>query len=174
MAARPKRLPKQPKPQPKAPPGLEPKLEYVFSVRVRFERVHWVRPSNTGMTRGGVYLDDGEFEGPNIRGRVIPLSGGDWGQVRADGVIDFDARYMLETHDGAVIYLQSRGYRWHPPEVAEKLNRRKPVDARQYYMRVAPKFEAPAGPYEWLNKYVFIGMGEKTPEGNCIHYYRVL
>jgi hypothetical protein len=41
-------------------------------------------------------------------------------------------------------------------------------------MRAAPKFEAPEGKYSWLNKYVFVGVAEKTPAGNMIHYYKVL
>jgi hypothetical protein len=39
---------------------------------------------------------------------------------------------------------------------------------------VAPKFEAPAGKYNWLNRYVFVGVADKTPSGNCIHYYKIL
>lgn len=33
----------------------------------------------------------------------------------------------------------------------------------------APKFEAPAGKYEWLSKDVFVGAAEKTPAGDRIH-----
>ena len=54
---------REPMTQRPKPPGLKPKLDYAFTVRIRFERVHWVRPSNTGMTRAAVYLDDGEFAG---------------------------------------------------------------------------------------------------------------
>jgi len=43
-----------------------------------------------------------------------------------------------------------------------------------YYMRVSPKFEAPAGKHEWLSRYVFVGVAEKTPAGNQIHYWKVL
>ena len=57
-------------------------------------------------------------------------------------VIDFDARYMLKTDDGAVIYLQNRGYRWGPPEIMAAMARRdhgvdeEPVAARR---RDAPR-----------------------------------
>ena len=43
-----------------------------------------------------------------------------------------------------------------------------------FVFRAAPKFEAPAGKYDWLNRYVFVGVAEKTPAGNQIHYYKVL
>jgi hypothetical protein len=161
---------------PASPPGLKPKLEYAMTVRLRFrrERSHWVRPSSTGMTRAAIIIDDGEFAGPNIKGTVAPSSGGDYPLVRADGIIDFDARYVLVTDDGAVIYLQSRGYRWHSPEVTERLNNLEEVDPAEYYFRVAPKFDAPEGPYSWLNHHIFIGMGERVPDGNRIHYYKLL
>src|SRR5262249_36082949 len=113
-------------------------------------------------------------EGPEIKGIVIPHSGADWPFWRPDGVIDFDARYMLKTDDDAIIYLQNRGYRWGSKEAMEAMSRNEPVPFDSYYMRVAPKFEAPAGRYEWLSKYVFVGVAEKTPGGNQIHYWKVL
>jgi hypothetical protein len=151
-----------------------PKLEFAFTVRIRFERAHWVRPSNTGMVRAAILLDDGEFEGPNIRGKVVPISGGDFPLVRADGVIDFDARYLLQTDDGATIYLQSRGFRWHDEETTARLNKLEEVDPSLYYFRVAPKFDAPSGKHDWLNRHIFVGFGERLPDGNRIHYFKVL
>jgi hypothetical protein len=41
-------------------------------------------------------------------------------------------------------------------------------------MRVAPKFEAPEGPHEWMNRHVFVGVAEKLPGANRIHYCVVL
>jgi hypothetical protein len=41
-------------------------------------------------------------------------------------------------------------------------------------MRVSPKFEAPEGPHEWLSRHVFVGVAEKTPGANRIHYFVVL
>jgi hypothetical protein len=48
------------------------------------------------------------------------------------------------------------------------------VEDNLYYMRTVPKFEAPAGKYDWLNRHVFVGRAEKTPEGNRIHYFKVM
>lgn len=42
-----------------------------------------------------------------------------------------------------------------------------------YYMRTSPRFEVAEGPHDWLAKHVFVGRGEKTPEGNKIHYFMV-
>lgn len=154
---------------------LEPRLEYAFTVTIRLRPpAVYLRPSLSGSERAAIYLEDGQFEGPNIRGRVLPGSGGDWPLVRPDGVIDFDARYMLEVDDGTLIYMQNRGYRWGSPEVMERLRRQEAVDPTQYYMRVSPRFEVPQGKHDWLARYVFIGIAEKTPRGNRIAYYKVL
>ncbi len=153
---------------------IEPRFEYALTITITLDRAYWVRPSLYGSERWGAYLKDGWFEGPQIKGIVLPNSGADWPMWRQDGVIDFDARYMLQTDDGAVIYLQNRGYRWGSKEVMDAMSRREEVDPNAYYMRVSPKFEAPAGKYEWLSRYVFVGVAEKTPEGNQIHYWKVL
>lgn len=148
--------------------------EYAFTVAITLGEVFWVKPTSEGATRGAVYAMSGEVTGPNIRGIVIPQSGGDWPLVRPNGVIDFDARYLLKTDDGVVIYMQNRGYRWGSPEVMAAMSRHEPVPAGSYYMRTTPKFDAPEGRYDWLSRHVFVGVAEKTPKGNAIHYYKIL
>ena len=87
--------------------------------------------------------------------------------------VDFDARYLLEAEDGAIIYMQNRGYRWASAEVMERLRRNEPVPSHEYYMRVTPKFDAPEGPHAWMAQHVFVGTAEKVPHGNRIHYFMV-
>lgn len=156
------------------PTHTPPQLEFAFAVRIRLHPATYLGKSPLGNERAAVYVQEGSFEGPGIRGRVVPDSGGDWATVRPDGVLDFDARYLLETDDGVTIYLQNRGYRWASEEVMARQRRREPVDPSEYYMRASPKFEVQAGPYDWLMKYVFVGVAEKIPEGNVISYYKVL
>jgi hypothetical protein len=156
------------------PAQFEPRLEFAFTVKITLERAYWVRPPDIGAVRAGIYLKDGTFEGPHIRGIVIPGSGADWPLVRPNGVIDFDARYMLQVDDGTVIYLQNRGFRWGPQAVMDAMARNEPVDHSSYYFRTSPKFEAPEGPHAWVNNHIFIGVGEKVPRGNQIHYYKLL
>ena len=153
---------------------IQPRLEFAFSIRIRLKPATYMGVSPWGNERAAVYLDEGSVEGPDIRGRVVPGSGGDWAVVRPDGVLDFDARYLLETDDGVTIYLQNRGYRWASEEVMAKMRRREEVDPSEYYMRVSPRFEVRSGKYDWLTKYVFVGIAEKIPEGNVISYYKVL
>lgn len=157
------------------PHPFAPQFEYAFSIGITLTKPYWLRPTTMGATRAAIYAAEGTVEGPGIKGRVVPMSGGDWPLLRPDGVIDFDARYLLELEDGTIIYLQNRGYRWaYTPEVAERMSRNEPVDPSDYYMRVSPKFDVPAGPYDWLAKYVFVGVAEKIPGANRIHYFKVL
>lgn len=151
-----------------------PKLEHAFTIELLLTTSHWLRPSAMGETRAAVFVASGTVTGPRLRGRVMPMSGGDYPLVRPNGVIDFDARYLLEAEDGAVIYMQNRGYRWASAEVMERLRRNEPVPSHEYYMRVTPKFDAPQGPHEWLTQHVFVGTAEKVPHGNRIHYFVVL
>jgi len=151
-----------------------PKLEHAFTISIELIGLQWVKPSSQGATRAAVYAASGKVEGPRLNGKVIPMSGGDFPLVRPNGVIDFDARYLLEADDGAVIYMQNRGYRWGSEEAMTRMSRNEPVAADEYYMRVCPKFDAPEGPHEWLSRHVFVGVAEKIPGANRIHYFVVL
>ena len=157
------------------PHPYAPKCEHAFTISIELTGFRQVLPSAMGQTRAAVYAGSGTIEGPRLNGKVIPMSGGDFPLVRPNGVIDFDARYLLEADDGAIIYLQSRGYRWaKTPEIAERMSRNEDVGPDDYYMRVSPKFDAPAGPHEWMAKHLFIGVAEKLPGSNRIHYFVVL
>ena len=161
-------------PEPFNPDQLKPALEYAFTVTLVLGKAMYLKPTGMGATRAAVYLTEGSFAGPIIRGRVLPNSGADWPLVRPDGVIDFDARYMLEEDDGTLIYLQNRGFRWGSDEAMQQMADRQEIDPGKYYMRVSPKFDVPQGKHDWLARYIFVGVGEKIPSGNSIHYYKVL
>lgn len=118
-------------------------------------------------------MTEGDFAGPHVRSRVTPTIGADWALLRPDGVIDFDAPYMFETDDGTLIYIQNRGCRWGTTASMAALRERQEVADDAYYMRTSPRFEVAEGPHDWLAKHVFVGRGEKAPEGNNIHYFMV-
>ncbi len=152
-----------------------PRLEHAFTISIELSAPYWVTPSVRGETRAAIYAKSGTVEGPRLTGKVIPMSGGDFPLSRESGVIDFDARYLIEASDGAIIYLENRGYRWARDEgISEKLRNNQAVSFDDYYMRVTPKFDAPAGPHEWMSKHVFVGVAEKIPGANRIHYFVVL
>jgi hypothetical protein len=88
-------------------------------------------PQELGATPLGrrriIGITGGRFSGARLSGRVLP-GGADWQVIRADGVADLDARYTLETDDGALIYVRNNGYRHGPPEVLQQLAAGMPVD----------------------------------------------
>ncbi len=125
-------------------------------------------PRSLGATPFGerriVRITGGSFEGPRLRGTVLP-EGGDWLLLRADGVLQLDVRATLQTDDGHLIYMTYRGVRHGPPAVIERLNRGEAVDPDEYYFRTAPFFETAAEPYGWLNRIVAVATGERLPGG---------
>ena len=157
-----------------------PELEFAFEVRLRFTRVQNIVSMPTGAGRGAVYVDSGEFSGPNIKGKAVPNSGGDYALFRPDGVLAFDARYMLQEDDGTLILMQNRGYLWgRHPDTMQRLRDMAfsggpTVDAADYYLRAAPTFEVQAGKHDWLMRHVFVGFGERKSDGNLLRYFKVL
>ena len=157
-----------------------PGLEFAFEVRLRFTRVQNIASMPTGAGRGAVYVDSGEFSGPHIRGKAVPNSGGDYALFRPDGVLQFDAKYMLQESDGTLILMQNRGFLWgRNPDTMQRLREMAfaggpTVDPSEYYLRAAPTFEVETGKHDWLMRHVFVGVGERKADGNLVRYFKVL
>jgi hypothetical protein len=115
-------------------------------------------------TRTTVPIASGHFEGPRLRGKVLP-GGGDWTLLRGDGVLELDLRVTLETDDGALIHFASFGLRHGPPDVLAALARGERVDPAAYYFRMLPRFETAHPKYAFLNQIVAVGTGDRRPEG---------
>ena len=125
-------------------------------------------PQKIGPVPGGVRVTvpivEGTFEGPRLRGRVLP-GGGDWTLLRPDGVLELDLRITLQTDDGALVYLTSFGLRHGPPEVIAALGRGEEVDPAKYYFRTTPRFETSAQRYEFLNRLLAVATGDRRSSG---------
>ncbi|TMQ66916.1 MAG: DUF3237 domain-containing protein [Candidatus Eisenbacteria bacterium] len=115
-------------------------------------------------TRVIAAIAGGTFEGPRLRGKVLP-GGGDWTLLRPDGVLELDLRITLETDDGALIGMSSFGLRHGPAEVLAALSRGEPVDPSEYYFRTAPRFETSAPQYAFLNRVLAIASGDRRAGG---------
>ena len=115
-------------------------------------------------TRAIAPITGGVFEGPRLRGKVLP-GGGDWTLLRSDGVLDLDLRITLETDDGVLIFMSSLGLRHGPPDVLAALARGESVDPSRYYFRTTPRFETSAQPYAFLNRLIAIASGDRRPGG---------
>ena len=115
-------------------------------------------------TRSFVPVTGGDFEGPRLRGKVLP-GGGDWTLLRSDAVLELDLRITLETDDGALISMTSFGLRHGPPEVLAALARGESVDPSKYYFRTTPRFETSAPQYSFLNRVIAIASGDRRANG---------
>jgi Protein of unknown function (DUF3237) len=115
-------------------------------------------------TRATAPITSGHFEGPRLRGRVLP-GGGDWTVLRSDGVLELDLRVTLETDDGALIHMTSFGLRHGPPEVLAALARGESVDASRYYFRTTPRFETGHAKYAFLNRLLAVASGDRKAAG---------
>jgi uncharacterized protein DUF3237 len=114
----------------------------------------------------------GTFEGPDIRGRVLP-GGSDWQIIHSDGLSELDTRYTLQTDDGRLVYVQNRGIRHAPPEVMRRLLAGEPVDPSLVYFGTTPTFETEAPDLQWLTRSIFIGTGERHPSAVVIRFWRL-
>jgi hypothetical protein len=120
-----------------------------------------------------VPIEGGEFEGPRIRGQVLPF-GADWMLIRPDGVAVIDVRATLRTDDDALIHMRYSGYRHGPTDIMQALADGEDVDAATYYFRIAVILETGAEKYSWLNRIVAVGTGRRIPEGPIYDVYEVL
>jgi hypothetical protein len=117
-------------------------------------------------------IASGSFEGPRLRGRVLP-GGGDWTLLRSDGVLELDLRITLETDDGALIHMASLGLRHGPPEVLAALGRGEPVDPSNYYFRTTPRFETAREKYAFLNRMLTVATADRKATGPIYTIYEV-
>ena len=85
----------------------------------------------------------GKFWSADLNGSILE-GGGDWQNIRPDGVVEIDTRYTLKTDDGALIYLTNQGLR----------------DGG--YMRTFSRFESNDARYAWVNKRLFVSDGAKV------------
>src|SRR2546427_1969332 len=92
-------------------------------------------------TRRTAPLSGGSFEGPRLRGTVLPGGSADWLLLRVDGVLELDLRATLRTDDGAVVSMRSFGLRHGPPEGIAAVARGETVDPTTYYFRTTPRVE---------------------------------
>jgi hypothetical protein len=119
-------------------------------------------------------LGGGTFEGPRLRGAILPGGSADWQLLRSDGVLEMDIRFTLRTDDGALISMKSFGLRHGPPEVIAALGRGETVDPSTYYFRTMPRFETAHPSYAYLNHLIAVATGDRRPEGPIYTIHEVL
>jgi hypothetical protein len=87
---------------------------------------------------------------------------------------------MLQEDDGTLILVHNRGYLWgYGDDTMRRLREMAfaagpTVNPSEYYLRAFPSFEVAAGKHDWLTRHVFVGVGERKPDGNLIRYFALL
>jgi hypothetical protein len=92
----------------------------------------------------------GTFKGGRLNGTVAPLAGADWVTVRPDKSLRLDVRLVLQTDDGATIFMHYGGI------------------AVNGIARSAPYFETGDERYTWLNNVQAVGIG--ALDGSVMRY----
>jgi hypothetical protein len=111
----------------------------------------------------------GEFKGPRLAGTVL-RSGGDWMLMGADGVGRVDARVMLETTDGGLIYMLFNGVLEVNDRVVAAASGSREPDFEDAYFITQPRFETGDVRYVWLNRCLGLAEGKV---GQRKVFYRV-
>jgi hypothetical protein len=132
-----------------------------------------VTPAGPYGTRRFIPVTGGRFEGDRLAGRLLP-GGADCQLIRPDGVAELDVRVTFETHDGVIFLMKGLGLRHGPDAVMQRIAAGEQVPAAEYYFRETMIFEAPAGRYDWLNRLVAIGRGERRADSVHLSIYEVL
>lgn len=134
--------------------------------------------SNIGPVPHGIRrtapLGGGTFEGPRLRGSILPGGSVDWQLLRSDGVLEMDLRCTMQTDDGALVSLYSFGLRHGPPDVIAAIGRGEIVDPSTYYFRTTPRFETAHPSYAFLNRLIAVGTGDRRPDGPIYTIHEVL
>lgn len=147
--------------------------EFLMQMRIELDETYFVEQTPFGARRRIDVFKGGRFEGPKLKGEVMP-GGLDWQLWRQDGVLHPDVRLTLKTDDAKIIFVTYRGVRHAAPDVMERLATDGEVDRSEYYLRTALFFEAEADRYDWLNRIVAVGMGQRLPGAAQYDVFEIL
>lgn len=139
-------------------------LEHVCDLVVELSPPHEMGAALAG-TRRIIPIVGGTANGARINGRILNV-GADWQTVQAGGVAQLDARYAIETDDGAVIEVVSQGIRHASAEVAARIVAGEAVPPSEYYMRTAIRLESGHPDYAWVARSIYVADGGKV--GNTV------
>lgn len=139
-----------------------PAIEFLYECIVTLAPTLEFGKTIEGMRRV-IPITGGTFEGLRIRGTVLP-GGADWNLSRSDGAGSVDASYYLRTHDEVLIRITNQGVGGDRPAAPAD-----PDAPERFFMFTSPRFEAPIGPYDWLNRGTYIGtLGARKAVANAV------
>ena len=141
---------------------VPPVLEHAFDVAVKVAAPLAIGDMGAGVRRV-VDILGGTVTGPRLAGTIRP-GGADFQIIRASGMAELEARYVIEAADGALIYVENRGIRTGPADALQRLNRGEAVDPALIYFRSVPRFETAAPQHRWLMERIFLATGIRRPD----------
>ena len=152
---------------------VTPTLELLYRASIAVDKPQLFGPTvQAAGERRIINITGGEFDGARLKGTVLQ-GGADWQIIRSDGVARLEARFTMQTHDGALLYVKNFGFRHGPPEVIARLFSGEVVDPAQYYFRMTPLIETGDARYVWLNSLIMVGSGMRTKDRVIYDVYAV-
>lgn len=151
--------------------ALQPQLKFFADVDVRVDKPQEVGETPRGRRRL-IPILGGDVRGEGWTARILP-GGADFQLIVSDTMADLDARYVLETDGGELIYVVNRAVRSGPPELMAKLARGEPVDPAAIYFRCSPSFETASKKLAWINDRMFVGAGVRHPDRVVLRFFEL-
>ena len=134
-------------------------------------------PQEVGMTVHGkrrvIPILGGNVQGQGWTARVL-RGGADFQLIVNQTLAELDARYVLETDAGDLIFVQNRAVRTASPEVMAKLIQGEKVDPQLVYFRCTPQFETSSKSLAWISERLFIGTGARQPDRVVMRFFEVM
>lgn len=148
-----------------------PELKFFADLSVQVDK-----PQEVGKTHHGVRrvipILGGSVQGQGWQGRV--LSGGaDFQLLLGPSMAELDARYVIESEGGDLIFVTNRAVRTASPDVMAKIVRGEPVDPSTVYFRCSPSFETASPALSWITERFFIGTGARHPDQVVMRFFEV-
>jgi hypothetical protein len=139
-----------------------PSLNFFADLSVRVGPAHEIGATPAG-NRRVIPILGGEVRGDGWTARILP-GGADFQVIVSPSLAQLDARYVLETDAGELIYVVNHAIRAASPQTMQKLIRGEPVDPAAVYFRCMPSFETAAPSLAWINERLFAGTGLRRPD----------
>ena len=115
--------------------------------------------------------------GGTVSGRIsgrITEGGADWQFMNVKGVTDLEAHYCLELEGGDCVEVQSSGVRAASPEIIERMMAGEQLEPDSYYFRTGIKFRTSSTRYDWLTRFITVGIGTREKDRVIIRLFEIL
>ena len=149
-----------------------PVLKFFADLSVQVDKPQEVGTTVHGQRRV-IPILGGEAQGEGWTARVL-RGGADFQMIVNDRLAELDARYVLETDAGDLIFVQNRAVRTASPEVMARLIRGEKVDPELVYFRCTPQFETASKSLAWISERLFVGTGARHPDRVVMRFFEVL